>query len=72
MQENVDVYRIHTLCQGQYIMGFNGPVDVNILAVDSAMEDEGISKHLRYETKKRVRSLSQHMMNLAYEESDGG
>ena len=55
-------------------MGPNGAIDVNILAIDSTMTDEHIPEHLRYETKQRVRALTQHMLNLAYEESkkDGG
>ena len=50
-------------------MGPGGPVDMNILAIDSAMVDEHIPEHLQYETKQRVRALTQHMLNLAYEES---
>jgi len=74
MDGNADVYRVYALCQGQYIMGPNGAIDANILAIDSTMTDEHIPEHLRYETKQRVRALTQHMLNLAYEESkkDGG
>ena len=74
MDGNDDVFRIYSLCQGQYIMGPNGAIDANILAIDSTMTDERIPEHLRYETKQRVRALTQHMLNLAYEESkkDGG
>ena len=69
MEGNIDVYHIYSICQGQYVMGPGGPVDMNILAIDSAMVDENIPEHLRYETKQRVRALTQHMLNLAYEES---
>lgn len=42
MEENKDALRIFLLVRYQLIMGLNGPTDINHLAIDSAMEREGI------------------------------
>lgn len=35
---NIDALRIFNIVQNQFIMGMNGPVDINHLAIYSAME----------------------------------
>ena len=42
LEENRDALRIFFLVRYQLIMGFNGPVDINHAAIDSAMKRERI------------------------------
>ena len=42
MPENQDALRIYMIIRGQYIMGFNGPVDINHLAVWEAIDRFGV------------------------------
>jgi len=40
--ENRDALKIFFITRYQFIMGMNGPIDMNHLAIDSAIEREGI------------------------------
>ena len=40
--ENKDALKIFFIVRYQFIMGSNGPIDINHLAIDSAIEREGI------------------------------
>jgi len=42
MEENRDALGIFFAVRYQFIMGFNGPVDLNHLAIDAAMRRRGI------------------------------
>ena len=42
MAENRDALRVFFVVRNQFIMGFNGPITLNHLAIDAAMNREGI------------------------------
>ena len=42
MAENRDALRVFFIVRNQFIMGFNGPITLNHLAIDAAMERMGI------------------------------
>jgi hypothetical protein len=42
LEENRDALRIFFLVRYQFIMGFEGPIDINHLAIDAAMKREGV------------------------------
>jgi len=42
MLENIDALRIFFIVRYQLIMGPGGPIDINHLAIDAAMQREGI------------------------------
>ena len=51
MPENAEAYEIYQIVQGQHIMGFNGPVDLNLVPVFELMKIRDV------EDKERCLSL---------------
>jgi hypothetical protein len=45
LPKNEDALRIFLIVKNQFIMGFNGPIELNHLAVDAAIKREGISSY---------------------------
>lgn len=41
-EENQEAFRVYMLCRDQLVMGFNGPVAVNHLAIHEAMRLYGV------------------------------
>ena len=41
--ENKDALRVFMIVRYQFLMGVNGPIDLNHLAIDAAMQREGIT-----------------------------
>ena len=42
MEENLDAFKIFGIARAQFIMGANGPIEINHLAIDAAIKREGI------------------------------
>lgn len=59
-EENEDAAQIYLVVQTQYIMGFNGPVALNQLAIHEAMKLYRIRN--RRECFEKVLRLSQHFI----------
>ena len=43
MDENRDALRVFFIVRNQFIMGMDGPIELNHLAIDAAIEREGIN-----------------------------
>ena len=73
MPGNMDVFRVYSEVKGQWIMANSGPIAINVLAIDSVMDELEIPKELRRETKQRVQQLGQVMFKRMQEDNtDGG
>ena len=70
MRVNKDVYRIYAMCQGQFIMGPGGVVDIDLGTVFMVMDKTHIPENEQWHISERVRALSHHMIKLAQEESE--
>jgi len=60
-EENRDAVRIFSIVRNQYIMGMNGPISINHLAVWKAIEKYGIQKER--ETFEKIIRLSSWNLN---------
>ena len=66
LPENQDTAKVYQMAQNQLIMGPNGPVDVNIDAIDLAMDHYMIQDRRR--CRIMVMSTVRHMINRFYEQ----
>ena len=65
---NKAAYIIYNKCSDQYIMGNNGAISINILAVDSILNDYNITEgEERLEIREEVRELSNLVLKLIRE-----
>jgi len=48
-EENADALKIFFMVRNQLIMGFNGPIDINHLAIDAAMRRNNITDNACFE-----------------------
>ncbi len=55
---NVPYFVLYSYCQDQYIMGFNGPVGLNLLAVNQAMIDYKVPDEEKIEFSSTVRRIA--------------
>ena len=55
---NLPYFELYFYCQDQYIIGPDGPVALNLLAVNQAMEDFNIDKDERIEFSLAVRGIA--------------
>ena len=60
-EENRDALKIFALIKNQYIMGMNGPIEINHVAVWKAIEKYAIEREC--ETFEKVIRLSGWMLN---------
>ena len=62
---NKATYVIYTDCSEQYIMGSNGAICINILAIDSVMDDNGITDGVdRLEIRRELNHLSGMVLKM--------
>ncbi len=66
LPENEDTAKVYQMAQNQLIMGPNGPVDVNIDAIELAMDHYMIQDRRR--CRIMVMSTVRHMINRFYEQ----
>ncbi len=67
-EENVDAYKIFLIVRHQYIMGTNGPISINHLAVWKAIEKYSVKKER--ETFEKVLWLSNWELNAMMEKNE--
>ena len=60
--ENIVPYRILAMVKGQYIMGFGGPVDINLAAVLQVMDLYGVESPERKQVFEKVVAAAREMM----------
>jgi len=58
---NEEVLNVYMLVKGQHIMGFNGPVDINIIAIKTVMDLLGIED--QQNVFNRVYKIYNHVMS---------
>lgn len=59
LPENRQIIEVYTLIQNQHIMGFNGPVDLNLLSLDFAMNIVGVKPKNKNDVFNKVYMLYQ-------------
>lgn len=69
-EENADALMIFFLVQNQFIMGANGPIDINHLAIHSAMDLYEVKD--RRECFKKVLRLARWHINRIMEKNENG
>lgn len=60
LHENENVLKIYQIVKNQYIMGFNGPVDINVMAVDAIINRYNIKEKNCFD---RVVNICRYMLN---------
>ena len=65
MPENEEAYQVFTMVKDNYIMGSDGPISVNNLAIEHAMELLGIED--KRDVFFRVKNVSQKMITRTHQ-----
>ena len=68
LPENEEIARVYQMAQNQLIMGANGPVDIQIDAIDNAMEHYMIDD--RRHCRVLVMSTARYMIKKFHEEQE--
>lgn len=68
MEGNKEVIDVYTRVRGQHIMGMNGPVDINVVAIKTVMDLIGIENQ-RYIFEK-VYSIYGHILSKIRSEQE--
>ena len=67
---NQDVYRIYSVCQGQWIVGMGGAIDIDLKTLFRVMDVYDIPNESQRIVSERVRKLSQHMLKTSHDEAE--
>jgi len=69
-QINVPYFTLYYYCQDQYIMGANGPVALNMLAINQAMQDYHIDDDEKIEFSLKVRKIAYVIISSQMDEAE--
>ena len=72
LSQNTDVINVYNEVIGQFVMGPNGPIDVRVDAIYTAMDEIGIPNDEQAEVKHRVRNLILHVLRKHSEKVNNG
>jgi len=62
LPENENVLKIYQTVKQQYIMGFNGPIDINVIAIDTVINRYGIAEREKKDCFDRVVNICRHIL----------
>ena len=68
MPENAEAWNVYQRCQGQLIMSYGGPVDINILAVLAMIDLLGIEDRL--DCLEKVQAVAGKIIAEQHEEAE--
>lgn len=68
-EENQEAFRVYMLCRDQLVMGFNGPVAVNHIAVHEAMRLYGVGNPV--DCFEKVVMASRHELARLAKKTEG-
>lgn len=66
---NIPYFTLYYYCQDQYIMGEGGPVGLNMLAINQAMQDYQIDEDEKVEFSLKVRQIAYVVISSRMEEA---
>ena len=68
-QVNIPYFTLYYYCQDQYIMGEGGPVALNMLAINQAMQDYHVDDDEKIEFSLKVRKIAYVVISSQMEEA---